>query len=134
MAFRLRNYLLAGCLLLPSLPTHAWVLGHHGGLVTDCTDPNFFEESPGKEAHVGRLETFTFTGSTNTDPATIRVWVNNVPLPTDRLSIAQDKMGYVNVAARLPEPLTQGRAWIRVTATSHDGCDQIHTWNVYTGS
>lgn len=133
MAYLLRNRLLAGLLLLAAFPTHAWVLGHHGGLVTDCTDPSFFDESPGKDARVARMEKFVFTGSTNTDPSTIKVWVNNTQLPTERLTITQEKSGYVNVEGRLPEPVTQGRVWIKVTASSHDGCDQIHAWNVYTG-
>ena len=111
--------------------SHAWVLGHHGGLVTDCTDPEFFEESPAKDARVAVVEKFSFTASANTDPSSLKVWVNNQPVAD--VKVIPLRSGHLTVEARLPAPVTQGRVWIKVTGNSHDGCDQLHTWNVYAG-
>jgi len=104
--------------------------GHHGGLVTQCTDPRFFDESPGHDAKVERLERFTFTASDNTDPTSIEVLVNLRPA---EVSITPQRSGRLAVEAKLAEPVTQGRAWIKVTGMSDDGCQQLHTWNVYAG-
>ena len=105
-------------------------LGHHGGLVTQCTDPQFFDETPGQEARAKSLETIRFTASANTVPETIKLQVNLQPQVT---TITRQRSQHVLVEAKLPAPITQGRAWIKVTAKSDDGCDQIHTWNVHTG-
>lgn len=109
----------------------AFVTGHHGGLILNCTAPIFFEESPGKDAKVKALETFTFTASDNTHPESLKVWVNTVPVD---IKITPQRSGRLTVEGSLPQPITQGRAWIKVTGMSHDGCDQLHTWNVYTGN
>lgn len=109
----------------------AFVTGHHGGLILDCTAPIFFEESPGKDAKVKALEKFTFTASDNTHPESLKVWVNTVPVD---IKITPQRSGRLTVEGSLPQPIAQGRAWIKVTGTSHDGCDQLHTWNVYTGN
>jgi hypothetical protein len=103
-------------------------IGHHGGMILHCTAPVFFEESPGKEAKVARLDRFSFTASDNTDPQTLKVWLNAQPLP---VQVETQRSGRHTVTAELPDPLTQGRAWIKATGTSHDGCDQLQTWNVY---
>lgn len=119
--------------LLVSIPTvtFAYGTGHHGGMILDCTAPEFFEESPSKDAKVAVLDTFSFTASDNTDPATLKVWVNTQPI-TD-IQITPQRSGRLSVNARLPEPVSKGRAWIKVTAVSQDGCDQLHNWYVYTG-
>ena len=105
-------------------------LGHHGGLVTQCTDPEFFPEQPAPEARVSALETFTFTASENTDPATLEAWVNLQPVT---LNITPERSGRLAVTGKLAVPVTQGRAWIKVQGYSQDGCEQIQTWNVYAG-
>ena len=105
-------------------------LGHHGGLVTQCNDPQFFDETPGQEARVKSLETIRFTASANTVPETIKLQVNLQPLTT---TITRQRSQHYLVEAKLPAPITQGRAWIKVTAKSDDGCDQLHAWNVHTG-
>lgn len=110
---------------------HALPTGHHGATVTQCTDPRFYKESPGDNAHVAYLDSFTFTASDNTDPTSIRVLVNLQPA---EITVTPQRSGLLEVSARLPVPIQRGRAWIKVTGMSHDGCDQIHTWNVYTGS
>ena len=105
-------------------------LGHHGSLVTSCTDPRFFDESPGPEAQVSSLEHFSFTASDNTDPATLAVKVNLQPV---EIKVSPKRSGEWAVEASLATPIQEGRAWIKVTGMSHDGCEQIHTWNVHAG-
>lgn len=105
-------------------------LGHHGGLITHCTDPVFSGESPGPEDRVGKLETFSFTASDNTEPDSLEAWVNLQPA---KLTITPLRSGQLRVEATPAAPVTQGRAWIKVKGMSRDGCDQLHTWNVHTG-
>jgi hypothetical protein len=122
---------LAAILLMPAVQARPQMpLGHHGGLVTQCTDPSFFEESPGKEAQVRTLEKFSFTASDNTDPDYLEAWVNLQPIP---LTITPQRSGRLSVEGKLPAPITQGRAWIKVVGYSRDGCELIHTWNVHAG-
>lgn len=108
----------------------AFATGHHGGLITHCTAPTFFDESPGKDAKVGSLEHFTVTASDNTDPATVKGWVNNVPVT---IKIEKQRSGRLTIEGIPPTAIDSGRAWIKLTAMSNDGCDQLHTWNVYAG-
>jgi len=118
------------CGLFIAMTSHALPSGHHGALVTQCTDPRFFDESPGHDARVERLDRFTFTASDNTDPTSIEVLVNLRPA---EISVTPQRSGRLAVEAKLAEPITQGRAWIKVTGMSDDGCQQLHTWNVYAG-
>jgi hypothetical protein len=108
----------------------AFGVGHHGGIILDCTAPVFFEESPAREAKVGVFEKFSFTASDNTDAETLKVWVNAQPV---EFTVAPQRSGRLTVEGRLPQPISQGRVWIKVTGVSHDGCDQLHTWNVHAG-
>lgn len=105
-------------------------LGHHGGMITQCTDPVFSGESPGREARVAKFETFSFTASDNTEPNSLEAWVNLQPA---KLTITRLRSGELKVDATPATPIAQGRAWIKVKGRSQDGCDQLHTWNVYTG-
>jgi hypothetical protein len=105
-------------------------LGHHGGLVTQCTEPSFFEETPAKEAQVTTLEKFSFTASDNTEPDYLEAWVNLQPVA---LTITPQRSGRLTVEGKLAAPITEGRAWIKVIGYSRDGCELIHTWNVYAG-
>ena len=123
-----RLLLLLG-LLLPTPLSMAMPLGHHGGLVIHCKDPRIDEESPAPETHLERLETLSFLASQNTDPSTIKVRINVEPVP-HTLSI--ERSGDYRIRVNLRAPIMEGRAWIKVTAMSDDGCDQIHTWNVYS--
>jgi hypothetical protein len=116
--------------LVMTNPLHALPLGHHGSLVTQCTDPRFFAESPEPDTKVSSLDHFLFTASDNTDSASIKVKVNLQPVD---IKVTQKRSGEWAVEATLPTPIKEGRAWIKVTGMSHDGCDQIHTWNVYAG-
>lgn len=108
----------------------AAVTGHHGGMIIHCTAPIFFEESPPKDAKVAVFQAFSFTASENTDPATLKAWVNTREVA---LTVTPQRSGRFTVAGALPEPLTEGRVWIKATGVSDDGCDQLHTWNVYAG-
>jgi hypothetical protein len=126
-AFRLLS--LAALALAPAVG-FSYGTGHHGGMILDCTPPVFFEESPGKDAKVAVLESFSFTASDNTDPATLEVRVNVQPV---KFTVTPQRSGRYTVEVKLPQPIVQGRAWIKVTGVSTDGCDQLHNWNVYTG-
>ena len=120
-------FLLLGLLLHPSL-SMAMPLGHHGGLVIQCKDPRIDEESPAPETHLERLEALSFLASQNTDPLSIKVRINVEPVPH---TLTRERNGDYRIHVVLQAPITEGRAWIKVTAMSDDGCDKIHTWNVY---
>ena len=122
------TYSLLPMVLMMTNPLYALPLGHHGSLVTQCTDPRFFAESPAPDAQVSSLDHFSFTASDNTDSASIKVKVNLQPV---EIKVTPKRSGEWAIEATLPTPITEGRAWIKVTGMSHDGCDQIHTWNVY---
>jgi hypothetical protein len=106
----------------------AFGVGHHGGIILNCTPPLFFDESPGKDASVPMLEEFSFVASDNTDRDTIKVWANNQPIAVE---ITELRSGRLMVKGHLPEIATSGRVWLKVTGYSDDGCDQLHNWNVY---
>lgn len=128
---RLHVHRLSAALLMSALVNSAPCLemtGHHGGVITRCTDPEFYQESPSPEARINRLEEFGFTASENTVPESIQAYLNLTPV---RLEATKNGNGTFRVKAHLAEPLTKGRAWIKVTAHSDDGCEQLHTWNVY---
>ena len=123
--------LLTAALLIPAVHARPPMpTGHHGGMVTHCTDPTFSGESPAPEARVAQLESFSFTASDNTDGSTLEAWVNLQPV---KLTVTTQRSGRLAVSAKLPAPITQGRAWIKVKGYSEDGCEQLHTWNVYAG-
>lgn len=121
--------ILAVLMALPAIGS-AFVTGHHGGLIINCTAPIFFEESPARDAKVGVFRQFSFTASDNTDPLTLKAWINNQPVA---ITVTRQRSGRYTVEGILAEPITQGRAWIKATGVSDDGCDQLHTWNVYAG-
>jgi hypothetical protein len=115
---------------LLSTASHAYGVSHHGGMILDCTAPTFFDESPPKESKVAALDKFSFTASENTEAQTLKVWVNAQPVA---FTVKPELSGRLHVEAKLDPPLAQGKAWIKVTGDSNDGCDQLHTWNVYLG-
>ena len=130
MSNKLVTYSLFPIILMMANSLQALPLGHHGSLVTQCTDPRFFSESPGPDAQVSSLDHFSFTASDNTDSSSIKVKVNLQPVD---IKVTPKRSGEWAVDAIMPKPIKEGRAWIKVTGMSHDGCDQIHTWNVYAG-
>ena len=108
----------------------AYGVSHHGGPLLTCEPPQFFDESPGKDAKVPAFQTFAFTASDNTERDTVKAWVNNEPVP---VTFTEERSGRLAVQGSLKEPVTKGRVWIKVTGDSKDGCDQLNTWNVYVG-
>ena len=90
----------------------------------------FFGEFPPKDAKVATLDKFAFTASENTVAESLKVWVNAKPVA---ITTQKELSGRVHVEAKLDPPITQDKAWIKVTADSDDGCDQLQTWNVYLG-
>ena len=102
--------------------------GHHGGAVINCKDPEFYQESPAPNAKVSRLEKVSFIASDNTMTDSLIIQVNLEPAKT---RIIQNGNGTFTVEADLALPITKDRAWIKVTGHSDDGCQQIHTWDVF---
>lgn len=103
-------------------------VGHHGGPIMHCEPPTFFDEIPARDAQVERFQDFSLMASENTESDTVRVWVNNQIAP---YTSSVERSGRVKIQGRLVAPITEGRVWIKVTGYSHDGCDQLHVWNVY---
>ena len=109
---------------------HAFGVSHHGGIILDCTPPLFFDESPAKEARVQAVSQFSFVASDNTDAETLKVWANNQPVPFEVKTL---RSGRLAVTGKLPEAVTEGKVWFKVTGISTDGCDQLHNWTAYVG-
>jgi len=102
--------------------------GHHGDWIVTCHPPKFTQEQPAKDSQVAQFQKFEFIASQNTDAQTLKVWVNNKLLDVD---IKPLPSGYYRINGKLPEPLTEGKAWIKVTSESNDGCNDLKAWNVY---
>lgn len=115
-------------LLLTASAAQSVPIGHHGGMILHCDPPHFFDETPTRDAKVSSFQDFSITASDNTDGTTVKVWVNNEPVP---VSISEERSGRLLIKGSLPTPITRGKAWIRVTGDSKDGCDQLFVWNVY---
>lgn len=116
-------------LLLLSLATYGMEFtGHHGGIVINCTDPEFYHESPAPNARVSRLEKVSFIASDNTMTESLVVLVNLSPTTT---RITPNGNGTFTVEAELTTPITEGRAWIKATGHSDDGCQQLRSWDVF---
>ena len=125
----MRNALLFLTLaLVSSTASAARGVSHHGGPILHCDPPQFFDESPAKESSAPSFQQFTVTASDNTDPATIQVWVNNQPV---EVKVSEQRSGRYLVEGSLAAPITSGKAWVRVTGDSKDGCDELYVWNVY---
>ena len=119
-------------LLLLSITTSAALAaprtGHHGDWIVTCHKPKFIQEKPAQDSHVPVFQEFEFTASDNADEKTIKVWVNNKPVD---VAITKKPSGYSKVVGKLPQPLLEGKAWIKVTSESMDGCNDLRAWNVY---
>ncbi|MBK8816012.1 MAG: hypothetical protein IPN42_11185 [Methylococcaceae bacterium] len=102
--------------------------GHHGDWLVKCHVPKFIQEKPAQDSSVQSFQEFEFVASDNTDAATLKVWVNNKPLI---VSIDKRPSGYYRIFGKLPEPLVEGKAWIKVWSESNDGCNDLRAWNVF---
>lgn len=115
-------------LALSSAEAEAYGVSHHGGILLDCEAPIFFDESPAKDARGHSFQTFSVVASNNTDPETIKVWIDNQPLEP---KISRQRSGRLLIEGALIAPITQGKVWLKTTAYSMDGCDPLHNWNVF---
>lgn len=106
-------------------------LSHHGGLLTDCEPPHFFDQAPAKDSNVAVIQDFSLTASDNTDPETVKAWANNEPV---EVKVTQQRSGSYLIEGRLKAPVATGKVWFRVNAESQDGCDENSAWNVFAGS
>lgn len=122
----------AGFLVLCiATPAGAVPIGHHGGILLHCEPPHFFDETPGADVKIARFQDFSLTASDNTDPSTIKAFINNEPITT---TIEKDRSGAYAIHGRLPEATGKGRVWLRVSADSVDGCDNFKSWFVNVGN
>lgn len=128
---RISTAALAVSLLLPAGAASAFGVSHHGGIIIDCTPPLFFEEAPAKDAKVAVFQKFSVVASDNTDPETVKVWANNEPVA---VKITPQRSGRLLIEGEVAAPVTSGRVWMKATAISNDGCDQLHVWYVYPGN
>jgi hypothetical protein len=103
-------------------------IGHHGDMVMKCHKPMFFGEIPANEAKVKDFQKFSFNASANTDIATLKVWVNNQAINVDTKQQASSR--YL-VTGQTDEPIHAGKAWLKVTSESDDGCNALKVWNVF---
>jgi hypothetical protein len=92
--------------------------------IVTCHPPKFIQEKPAKDSQVSVFQDFEFIASENTDAKTLKVWVNNKALD---VLIDKRPSGHYRIVGKLPEPLLQGKAWIKVTSGSND----LRAWNVY---
>ncbi len=115
-------------LAVVSADAPAAAVSHHGGPILHCDPPQFFDETPPKDSRVSSFQQFSVTASNNTDPSTIKVWVNNEPVA---VTVTEQRSGRLLLQGSLAAPISSGKAWIRVTGDSNDGCDDLHVWNVY---
>lgn len=102
--------------------------GHHGGVITRCNDPEFYKESPPPDARVDQLGPIRFMASENTLPETLVVQIDLEPVTPEITRLGNGTFA-VTVHPKTPHP--KGKAWIKVTAYSEDGCQQLHNWNIF---
>lgn len=119
--------LLIPFLLTSTITQAAPRIGHHGDMITKCHNPIFFDEIPVKDSQVNAFDAFKFKASENTDIATLKVWVNNEPV---KVSSQKLLSGRYHVAGKLNQSLKEGKAWIKVTSESDDGCNALQSWYV----
>jgi hypothetical protein len=120
---------LLSILLLSSMASVAGPrTSHHGDFVLICHKPKFIQEKPEQDSKVKAFQSFEFIASENTDAETLKVWVNSKPID---VAIDHRPSGYYRIVGKLPEPLLEGKAWIKVTSESNDGCNDLRAWNVY---
>lgn len=118
-------------MLFAAVPTGAVPIGHHGGMILHCEPPHFFDETPAADAKVGSFQNFSVVASDNTDPATIKAFINNQPVS---VKVNQERSGRFLVQGGLPQSVGKGRVWLKVTGDSVDGCDEFKSWFVNVGN
>jgi hypothetical protein len=116
-------------LAVSNLAAAAPAVGHHGQMIIHCEPPHFFDETPGKDANVPSLSTFSVTASENTDPETIKLWLNNQPV---QAKVTQERSGNYLAVGAIPANM-KGRVWLKATADSQEGCDDYSSWFVQIG-
>jgi hypothetical protein len=103
-------------------------IGHHGDMIMKCHKPMFFGEVPADNSKVTAFQKFSFNASANTDIATLKVWVNNQEIKVD--TIKQTSGRYL-VSGQTTEPIIEGKAWLKASSESNDGCNGLKVWNVF---
>jgi len=103
-------------------------IGHHGDMVMKCHKPMFFGEIPANNSKVKNFQKFSFNASANTDIATLKVWVNNEAIKVDK---KQQASGRYLITGQTAESINEGKAWLKVTSESNDGCNGLQVWNIF---
>jgi hypothetical protein len=117
--------------LFVAAPAGAVPIGHHGGMILHCEPPHFFDEIPAADTRVGSFLSFSVTASENTDPATIKAFINNQQVP---VTVDKERSGHYRVQGGLPQAVGKGRVWLKVSADSEEGCDEFKSWFVNVGN
>jgi hypothetical protein len=130
---KFKNYAMRKLLLIMLLAFSTSMLaapriGHHGDRVMKCHKPIFFGEIPANDAKVKDFQKFSFNASANTDIATLKVWVNNQAIDVDTKK--QISSRYL-VTGQTAELITSGKAWLKVSSESNDGCNGLRVWNIF---
>jgi len=116
--------LLAGSTSLLAAPR----IGHHGDMVMKCHKPMFFGEIPADNSKVKDFQKFSFNASANTDIATLKVRVNNEAVKVDT---KKQTSGRYLVSGQTAAPIIEGKAWLKVSSESNDGCNGLKVWNIF---
>jgi hypothetical protein len=110
-----------------SLAIAAPRMSGHGEMIVKCHMPVFFDEIPADNSEVNTFGEFKFKTSENTDINTLKVWVNNQSIDVNK---QKQLSGRHLVTGKLKQPLTTGKAWIKVISESSDGCHALQSWYV----
>jgi len=107
------------CLALPPVaPLHAY--GGGGGSSSSCSEPQFSEAVPARNAVIPQVEEVFVVASDNTDPQTVE-WDVGTQRVAPKITVRRS--GELELRGKLPAPLRQpGKLRIALSAKSKDGC------------
>ena len=108
---------LIGCML----GTQAQAYGGGGGGGSSCAEPEFYSETPARNATVPKLDQFAVTASDNTDVNTLDLEIDGIKTqPT----ITPQRSGESLIEVKPNPPLQKpGKVRITLRAKSKDGCE-----------
>jgi len=111
------SFLLIGCLL----GSQAQAYGGGGGGGSSCAEPEFYSETPARNATAPALDHFAITASNNTDLSTLDLEIDGIKTqPT----ITPQRSGEALIEVKPDPPLKKpGKLRITLRAKSKEGCE-----------